>query len=105
MHHLLILLFHNLINYEDYFQTKIELLLKMGSGADDGRDHVFGGLCNKIPGRLRRSTAFLISIPLLRKRASGCKQKIPFLRDAQEEDFIEVGGGFEPPCSVLQTAG
>jgi len=74
-------------------QTKIELLLKMGSGADDGRDHVFGGLCNKIPGRLRRSTAFLISIPLLRKRASGCKQKIPFLRDAQEEDFIEVGGG------------
>jgi len=52
-----------------------------------------GGLCNKIPERLRRFKILFVFIPQLRKRASGCKQKIPFLRDAQEEDFIEVGGG------------
>ena len=33
----------------------------------------------------------------------GLKAKIPFLRYAQEEDFVEVGGGFEPPYPVLQT--
>jgi hypothetical protein len=35
--------------------------------------------------------------------ASVRKQKIPFLRYAQEEDLVEVGGGFEPPYPVLQT--
>ncbi len=61
------------------------------------------GPLNKIPERLQCSIVFFVRIPLPRKRATGCNQKIPFLRYAQEEDFFEVGGGFEPPYPVLQT--
>ncbi len=62
-----------------------------------------GGLCNKIPERLQRSMVFFVLFPQHCKHASVIKQKIPFLRYAQEEDFVEVGGGFEPPYPVLQT--
>ncbi len=51
------------------------------------------GPLNKIPERLQCSIVFFVRIPLPRKRSTGCNQKIPFLRYAQEEDFIEVGGG------------
>jgi hypothetical protein len=67
------------------------------------RDPQTGTPSTKSPARLRCSLVFFIYFPQHCKHASVRKQKIPFLRYAQEEDFVEVGGGFEPPYPVLQT--
>jgi len=70
-------------------------MIQKRSVADYWRDPQVGGLCNKIPERLQRSLAFFVLFPQHCKHASVINQKIPFLRYAQEEDFVEVGGGFE----------
>jgi len=64
--------------------------------ADYWHDPQMGGLCDKIPERLLRSTGFFVPIPQPRKRASGYKQKIPpslcqggiLLRSVAESNYL-----------------
>ena len=62
----------------------------------------WGGCCNKIPCPLVAGYGLFSFLPSAMQVCCSQKTKNPSFASLRG-DFVEVGGGFEPPFPVLQT--